>query len=102
MQDDYTWVITQDHSKDPHIDVSLVGTRGRGLPELTAAQVAEHPEAIEFRMRDEDNRILFHGFYLGNARDEEAMAEPLELFGERHGCVQIAYRDLMGRWEVLI
>lgn len=98
---DYTWVITRDDSDDPHIDVSLVGTRGRGFEDLTNEQVTTHPQAIEFRMRDEDNRILFHGFYLGNERDEEAMAEPLELFGRNHDCVLIAYRDLMGRWDVI-
>lgn len=99
---DYYWVITQDHNDDPEVDQSMVGTLGGSGRDLIAAQVSEHPEAIEFRMRDEVGKVLYHGFYVGDYRDEEAMAEPLHLFGQHNGqCAQIAYRDLMGRWEVL-
>ncbi|MGN6113851.1 MAG: hypothetical protein ACTHOC_12755 [Luteimonas sp.] len=99
----YYWVITEDYCDDPHEDISLVGTRGGSSIVLTPEQIAKHPDAIAFRMRDDLGQILFQGYYLGDPRDEEAMAEPLELFGQHHGqCSQISYLGLDGRWEVLI
>ena len=98
----YYWVITDDHFDDPHGDISLIGTRGGSSTDLTPEQISGHPDAVAFRMRDELGQVLFKGYYLGNLRDEEAKAEPLELFGQQHGqCTQISYLGLDGRWEVL-
>lgn len=105
MIEHYYWVITQDFNDDPMDDHCHVGTMGGTGTDLTAEQVASHPDALEFRMRDELGAVLYHGFYLGDLRDEEAMREPLDLFGQHHGqCDRIAYKDLtmVGSWDVIL
>jgi hypothetical protein len=95
------WVITEDMNDDPATDTSQVGARSVDCPE-DWQQVANHPDGLKFRMRDELGRIVYLGVYLGDLRDEEILREPLELIGEPVAqCVQIAYETQQGRWEVM-
>lgn len=95
------WVITEDLNDDPCDDTSQVGARSVDCP-IDWQLIANDPDGIKFRMRDESGRVVYRGVYVGDMRDEEIMREPLVLIGERVAqCVQIAYETQAGRWEVI-
>jgi hypothetical protein len=95
------WVITDDLNRDPACDVSQVGARSVDCPAVWS-EVADHPEGVKFRMRDELGQIIYQGVYLGDLRDEDILREPLVLVGAPFAqCVQIAYETQPNRWEVM-
>lgn len=95
------WVITDDLNDDRSRTKSEVGTRSIDCPRYWE-EVANHPDGVKFRMRNELGRIVFQGVYVGDLCDEELLLEPLCLVGTPKGqCVQIAYEMRPQQWEVI-
>lgn len=91
----YHWVITKDH-----LGLGDVGVFGPSGAKLDAQAIQAHPEASEFRMRDDDGETYYEGFYVG-PRDESLFA-PLDDFGcPNAGCTEIQFRTESGQWEGL-
>lgn len=89
----YHWVITQDLITQD--DVGVFGPSGATL---TAEQIREHPQAVDFQLRDPDGEVYYHGRYVGP--DDETLFAPLDDFGMPNaGCVDIGYRNALGAWD---
>lgn len=75
------WTITKDFINAGEAD----GTVGPRDAKMTAAEIANHPQAKRFRMYDDDRVLYYEGYLVGN--DEFA---PLYAFGGPNaGCAGI-------------
>lgn len=94
------WTITKDLLAEPDdppgTNGNAAGLVGPRNAPLTAAQIANDPKAIAFRLYDDDSTLCYEGFLLGD--DEFA---PLDDFGEPNaGCTSAAILTPTG-WRPL-
>lgn len=70
------------------------GSPGRGT--LTSEQIKNHPEAVKFRMLDDDGEICYYGYILG-----DNYLAPLDDFGTPNaGCTSIEVYQY-GKWQAV-
>ena len=92
------WTITRDHLAEPDApagtNLNAAGVVGPRAATLTAAQIADHPRAVRFRMRDDDGGLCYEGALVG-----DDLFAPLDQFGMPNaGCTSVEV--LTGRrWE---
>lgn len=89
-----TWMITKVFDPDCVSEVATIGPRG-GNPNIRASW----PNVVPFRMRDDDNALVYEGI-----TDHPHSFAPLHGFGlPNYGCTTIEYRSRgkSGKWEVL-
>lgn len=87
------WTITKDHLAEPDAPAgtnrNAVGVVGPRAATLTAAQIAGHPRAVSFRMRDDDGEFYYEGRLVG-----DDLFAPLDDFGSPNaGCTSIEVFD---------
>jgi hypothetical protein len=88
------FVITTDYIADPAAkpgtNANAVGVVGPRTCKFTADQIATHPNARRFRMRDDDGELYYEGVYVPTPGSDEF--EPLDAFGGPNaGCTAIEY-----------
>lgn len=98
------WTITLDCQAGPNDKpgtnanaAGMVGPRGATL---TSEEIQNHPEAVKFRMFDDDDEEYYDGFIIVG-EENEAEFMPLDNFGEPNaGCTTIEFLNKKtGEWE---
>lgn len=95
------WTITKDLIAEadakPGTNRNAVGIVGPRNAKLTADEIKNHPDAVQFRMYDDDNELYYEGYLIG---DEFA---PLDAFGTPNaGCTRIDVYDKKARKWVTV
>lgn len=54
---------------------------------------------VPFRLLDDDNVVMMHGLFIGDATSEEGFA-PLDYYRDNYGCTAIQFYGAKG-WETL-
>ena len=90
------WTVTKYHLAEPDApagtNLNAAGVVGPRAATLTAAQIAGHPRAVRFRMRDDDGELCYEGALVG-----DDLFAPLDDFGMPNaGCTSIEIFDGRG------
>jgi len=92
----YAWVITRDYIESDQ-RVGLVGPRGATL---AGEDIATHPDAERFRLKDADGEVYGEGFFV-DLDGRASGFEPLDDWGRGGwGCTDIEYHT-GGGWKPL-
>ncbi len=92
------WVITADHV----CDGADAGTVGPRRATLLRDDIVGHPEAVEFRLYDDDGELYYEGAMVPGD-DGESLFAPLDDFGGPNaGCTRMDTKNKeTGKWEPL-
>ena len=105
------WLITSDHIADDSAkhpsNANAVGMLGPGKSTfwdshpVSVDSVANHPDAVDFKLYDDDGELYYEGVMILGDGDENDCFGPLDDFGRPNaGAVRLDYLE-NGQWKTM-